>query len=151
MKTSHFIVAVIALLLILAPGCCLTGGWIGIRGEGPVIERKLDIRDFKGVNLGNSAQVFLIPGERVEVRVEGQENIIENLKREVEGDVWDIGFKRPVSHAETLRIYITMDQLRSARISGPGNITGRGLFDGGQDLDLGVSGSGNINLEVEAD
>ena len=116
-----------------------------------MIERKLDIKDFKGITLGNSAQVFLSPGDRIEVRVEGQENIIANLTTDVSGGVWRIGFKKPVSHAETLRIYITMDQLLMAKISGSGNISGQGLFKGGRDLELGVSGSGNIHLDVEAD
>ncbi|MFA6351329.1 MAG: head GIN domain-containing protein [Bacteroidales bacterium] len=141
----------LAMLLVLSPGCCQTGSWIGTKGEGPVIERILDVSNFSGVTLENSAQVILIPGDQQQVRVEGQENIIALLSTDVTDDVWRIRFKEPVSFTEPFRVYITMNQLRMARISGSGDIRARGLFAGDHDLELKVSGSGSIHLEVEAD
>lgn len=151
MKPGQFFIPVTIFTLSILPGCYNFNPMNGIRGEGPVVERKLDISDFKGINLSNSAKVYLTQGDDIEVRVEAQENIIDNLTTDVNADIWRIGNKRPVFNAEPVRIHIKLHKLVLAKISGSGNITGTNLFTGLDDIEFRISGSGNISLETEAD
>ena len=52
----------------------------GIKGEGPVVTRDLNVGKFTGVSLGFSGDVYLTQGSSQSVKVEGQANIIDNIK-----------------------------------------------------------------------
>jgi hypothetical protein len=125
--------------------------WQGIEGTGPVVERKVDLDRFSGISLPGSAKIFLTQGDKQEVRIQGQENIIDNLNLAVMGDVWKIEGKKPVWRSESLKIFITIEKLNMLRISGSGDISTENRFKDLGDLDLSISGSGTIQLETEAD
>lgn len=122
----------------------------GIKGEGPVVTKDLNVSGFHGVSLGFSGDVYLKQGSSHAVSVEGQANIIENIKTEVSGGIWRINFKRNVRNYQGLKIYITMPRLTMAKVSGSGNINTQGHFNNIDDLELGVSGSGNITMDADA-
>ena len=122
----------------------------GITGEGPVVKRQLDLASFDAFALTNSADVYVRQGSTQSVEVEGQENVINNLVKEVEDGAWKISFDQPVRHHEGLKIYITLPSLRGVRISGSGNIIGENQFTGIDKLGVSVSGSGNIKLDIQA-
>ncbi len=148
MKT-HIILIVLA-GLILSGYSCTQGGMFGIRGEGPVVQRKLDIRAINGISVPGSARVYLTQGASQSVTVEGQENLIENLSLDVDGDVWKMSNKQPVWQSKPLKIMITMKELTQIRVSGSGDVETTGLFTGDEDLDIKISGSGTARLEIEA-
>lgn len=149
MKTlKHFITCL--LLAGLAAGCISGGGGFGIRGEGPVIDRKFSVEKIEGISLPGSAKIHLTQGSDQEVRISGQENIMENLDLEVRNEVLNIGNKRNVWHSEPLNIYITLATLRVIKISGSGSVELVNHFSNLKDLDLRISGSGKIDLDAEA-
>lgn len=123
----------------------------GIKGEGPIVEQQLDISDFTGVALGISGNVVLQQGDRTSVMIKGQQNIIDNIKTEVRGDTWNIRFDKNVKDHKKVVIYITMPTLTEAYVSGSGKMESKGAFSNLKDLDLAVSGSGNLTLEVDAE
>ena len=122
----------------------------GITGQGPVVERKLELDPIKGISIPGSAKIRLTQGENQEVRVEGQENIIDNLNLAVTGDIWRIEGKQPVWQAEPLIIHITMETLRMVKISGSGTVTALNQFNDLRELELNISGSGSIDLDIAA-
>ena len=135
--------------LFLTSGC-IQNGQFGIRGEGPVVERKVNLDNIKGLSLGGSARVFLTQGSGQEVRIAGQENIIDNLNLEVRSEIWHIDNKRPVWHSESLKIYITLETLRLIKVSGSGDVECVNHFPGQKDLEIRISGSGKIGLDIDA-
>ncbi|TSA34363.1 MAG: DUF2807 domain-containing protein [Porphyromonadaceae bacterium] len=139
----------IGLLFIGASGCWENGRF-GIRGEGPIVERKLNLDKIKGISLPGSAKVFLTQGSAQEVRILGQENIIDNLNLEVHGEVWQIDNKRSVWQSEPVKIYITLETLRSIKISGSSDVEFVNHFTNQKDLVIRISGSGKIDLDMEA-
>jgi hypothetical protein len=140
------------LVLLLGMSSCYDGNpWQRIEGQGPVVKRKINLDQIKGIIVPGSAKVFLTQGDHQEVRIEGQENIIDNLNTTVTGEVWRIENRRPVWRCETLRIHITLEQLRMIRISGSGDVTMTNHFENLKDLDIKVSGSGDLDLDMEAD
>ncbi|MFH0761790.1 MAG: head GIN domain-containing protein [Bacteroidota bacterium] len=138
--------------LLLCMSSCYDGSpWQGIEGQGPIVERKIKLDHIRGISVPGSAKVYLTQGDNQDVRIEGQENIIDNLNTTVTGEVWRIENKRPVWRCETLKIYITMEQLRMIRISGSGDVFTSNHFENLKDLEIKVSGSGDLDLDIEAD
>lgn len=122
----------------------------GISGEGPVVKRQLDLASFDKLVLTNNAKVYLRQGSTQTVEVEAQENIIDNLVREVDNETWKIRFDQSVRRYEGMKVYITLPTIRGVRISGSGSIIGENEFDGLDELGVSVSGSGDIKLKVQA-
>lgn len=136
-------------MFLLIPSGCIENGQFGIRGEGPIVERKVTLERIKGISLPGSARIYLAQGPNQEVRISGQENIIENLKLDVSGEVWNIGNKRSVWHSEPLKIFITMETLRLIHVSGSGDVELTNHFTSDKNLDIDISGSGTIQLDMD--
>jgi hypothetical protein len=126
------------------------GNGRGITGEGSSISRDLNLDNFSGIKLSLAGNVYIRQGATQSVRVEGQANVIDKLSTEVSEGVWRIGFRDPVRNYTKLDIYITIPKLTEAWVSGSGNINGETPFDNIDKFDTGVSGSGNIRLNVAA-
>ena len=141
------------LTLIVSMGGCWYDGrpFNGIVGEGPVVERSVSMRTIRGIVIQNSTDVFLRQGPEQKIRIEAQENILDNLVTDPEGDVWKIRSVKPVRHAQKIKIYITLEQLRNINISGSGDVVTENRFSNLKDLDLKISGSGSLHLDLEAD
>ncbi len=118
----------------------------GLSGEGDLIEQELELRDFEGFINAISADIVLTQGDEQRVVVVGQENIIDNLRTDVFGELWTIRYNDLVRRAEKLTIYITLPKLDHIGIAGSGNISTTNRFDEIKDLDLVISGSGNIDF-----
>jgi hypothetical protein len=150
MKTN-IVNFLILIFIVLTPSCYVGMPWNGLEGEGPVIERKVEIKKFSGITVPGNAKIYLTQGSEQTVRIEGQENIIDNLILDVSDEVWRIEGKKPVWKAETLKIYITLENLKLIKISGSGDVYTQNHFTGKKDLELRISGSGTLNLDIEAD
>lgn len=140
-----------ALLAFSLSSCFLENSGYGIRGEGPVVERTVTLDPVKGITLPGSTKVFLSQGPTQQVRLVGQENVIENINLEVHGEVWQIGNKRPVWQSEPVKIYLTIETLRVIRISGSGSVQTDTRFTNLNNLELKISGSGKMDLDIEAE
>jgi hypothetical protein len=149
-KSKLLAVGVLAASLFFTNFISAQGWWRSIKGEGPVVTRNLNLAEFDAIYLQGSGNVFLKQGATQSVTVEGQENIIDNLKTNVSDKTWKIGFEKSVRNYEKLNIYITIPALREAHISGSGNIRTETGFTGVKDLGLSISGSGNVSMDVEA-
>ncbi len=154
---KNFFVLVTFFLALLFQSCVFdSGGWsegwslTGLSGEGKKVTKELNVDDFDAVGLSISAQVFLTQGVTQSVRIEAQQNIIDNIRTEVEEGKWKIRFDQNVRRHEGITIWITVPTLTEASISGSGDIIGETPFTGLSDFFTGVSGSGNIDLNIEA-
>ena len=125
--------------------------WKGsIKGQGPTVEKTLDVDPFKGVGLQFSGDIYLTQGSTQSVRITGQQNIIDNISTDVNDGYWKIKFKTSVRNHDRVKIYITIPELNRAHISGSGNIMTEGKFSNVGDLSVGVSGSGDLSMDVDA-
>jgi Putative auto-transporter adhesin, head GIN domain len=122
----------------------------GIKGEGEVIKQDISIESLKGINLGFDGDVVLTPGSTQKITLEGQKNILDNIKREVKNGNWNITFDKNVRQAKEVTVYITLPTLEELRLSGSGSIRSTGKFSGLNELDIAVSGSGDIHFEYDA-
>jgi autotransporter translocation and assembly factor TamB len=71
------------------------------------------------------------------------------LNTEVDDQEWKIKFEERVRNMSEFNVFITVPDLKEINVSGSGDITGRGVFRTGGDLTVMVSGSGNIDMQLE--
>ena len=148
MKKSLLVLSAFVLLVSQLPA---QNFWkTAIRGEGPIVKKEVSLSEFEGIKNGFSCDVIITQGSKQKVTLEGQQNILDNLELEVSGRVLKIKYDHMVKRAEPVKIYITMPRLTEASLSGSGSLTTTNKFSGLGDLDVSVSGSGDVSLEVDA-
>ncbi|MBK6902586.1 MAG: DUF2807 domain-containing protein [Saprospirales bacterium] len=148
MKRFSLLAAMVSLLTM--PACFLDDDFPHcVNGKGDRTTEVLDIPDFSGIELNIHADVYIEQGAQQRVEIKAQENIIDLLKRDVKGGIWEIEFDRCAYDFSDVEITITMPGVDLLRLSSSGNIIGGGFFDANL-LDLIITGSGDIELDVDA-
>ncbi len=136
-----------AMFMFTAASCDLDddGGIFNCeKGQGPTVERTLNVSDFTGVKLECDAKVFITQGPEFEVIAKGEDNIIDLLELDVQSGTWDIEFDDCVKDYD-LEIFITMPDVKLLTVSGSGDIRGENFFEG-ESIVLRISGSGSLCL-----
>jgi hypothetical protein len=154
MQTQGAILMVVVALL----GCsCLACpiswiGWEGIPGSGRVIEETYQVSGFTGVELATVGNLRIEVGEKEELRIEAEDNLIEYFEIGVDGGKLKIGNRTGVSLRPTrpVNFYLTVKELDTIVISGSGNVDAPNLA--AERLSVVLSGSGNMEMdELDAD
>ena len=121
-----------------------------VRGNRSTVSRDLNLPNFTGISLEIPAEVILTQGDTRRVTVEGESNVIAEIRTSVRNGVWEIEFDHCVRDFDNLVIYITMPDIRSLSISGTGSITSKNILLV-NDINLSISGTGKIDAGIEAD
>lgn len=156
MKMMKFKWMVMGLAMTLTVSSCFIDindddGLFGcVDGSGPIVTETLNLADFTGIRLNLPVEVILRQGEIQEVTVEGKQNIINKLERDIRNGIWDIETKDCIRDIGNMKIFITIPDITDLAIAGSGNIFGENVFVI-QDIDLGISGSGDMDLALECD
>src|SRR4030095_4206964 len=95
MAKRFFIVAFYSFIL-LASACSQSNMRGSITGEGNTVKQEISLAPIHGVDLGFSGDVILTQGSTQKIVLEGQQNIIDNIKREIDNGVWEINFDKNV-------------------------------------------------------
>lgn len=149
---KQFAILAGAMALLSAPSCFfIDDDNIGncVNGKGDQVTQVLNIPDFSGITLSIAADVYIEQGAEQKVEVTAQENIIDNIERDVQGNIWNIDFEKCAFDFTDVRITITVPDLESVRISSSGNVFGTGQWNLNL-LDLLISGSGDIDMDLDA-
>jgi hypothetical protein len=124
----------------------------GITGHGEIVSQTIDPGEFDGFVSAVPAAIYLTRGDRQEVVVEAQQNMIDNIDLDLtENGIWTIRYHHPVAYAKPVKIFITLPTLTKAGIIGSGYITGMNTFTELGRLRIIVTGSGNIDLDAESE
>lgn len=146
---NHFI------FLYVVAACCLftncqSSSTGFLKGEGDEVKQELALEQLHGISLGIYADVILTQGSPQHIAMEGQKNVLDNIKREVREGVWYIEFNKNVRDAMPVTIHITLASLDQVDLSGSGTVRSTNKFPGADQIDINVAGSGNVMLEYTA-
>ena len=123
------------------------GGKNAINGEGEVISKSFDFKDFDQIVINGHADVDFTQSSTWEVTVRTQENIFEWLDYKVEGTTLIIEAKnRRDIRANTYDIVIQAPELKKLTVNGASDFKVKGLrMDG--DLDVEINGAGDLDFD----
>ncbi|HVZ24792.1 MAG TPA: head GIN domain-containing protein [Sediminibacterium sp.] len=120
-----------------------------IRGNGHVSTAQRSVTGFTGVSDHGSLDVVLSQGD-YKVTVEADENIIPHIVTAIEGDKLIVRFEDNVwvTRYAVARVHVTAPSINRVEVYGSGNITSEGAIRDSSDLQLRISGSGDMKLQI---
>lgn len=134
----------VAMTAILAISSCTKER---IRGSGPVTTETRNVAGFTAVSVAGSTNVYITQGAVFKVEVKGYSNLLPHFETKLLNNTLQLGFKRDVNvKNDNTDVYITMPALTGLSISGSGNISTTGAFNGNTDFNTRIDGSGNIHF-----
>jgi hypothetical protein len=122
-----------------------------IRGNGNVRTETRSPGSFRSVASHGSFDVFVSSGEQA-VKIEAEENLLPYIETYVEGYTLHVGTKdnywlRP---GRKVKIFVSSPDYESIRSYGSGDIIGESKIKSSSKLELGVNGSANIKMDIDA-
>ena len=136
---------------LLCSACNYIGGE-RVVGSGNVTTQDRSISGFSAVESSGFFDVYLSSGSTQNVRVEADDNLHEYIETTVNGNELEIdtrdGYR--IKTNKDIKIYITSPEFNKVHLSGSGNIISQNQIKGNDKIDLSVSGSGNIKVDLHA-
>ena len=111
-----------------------------------------NVDSFTKISFGFPGKLYLKQGSPQKVELEGDRDVLEEVETEVSGGRLRIGREDKWfnwSGDDKITVYITVPNIEGVSVSGSGDIIGQTKIRT-NDIDLNVSGSGSLSLEVEA-
>lgn len=133
---------VLALLLGLVSSC-----GIGIRGNGEVATRSVQITNFNSLDISGAFAVELTQGASYSITITTDENIHPHIDMVKSGSTLAISSRKNIAHSTELLVKIQMPALEEIEASGAVNLRTLNTFSG-DDLKLDFSGAQESNLSV---
>ncbi|MBC8048346.1 MAG: DUF2807 domain-containing protein [Fimbriimonadaceae bacterium] len=141
LKTTVLLTLISA--LIIPASSCRDGKWPCVNGSGESISEVRSVSGFTGVTSEIEATVYVTQGSEFEVRIEAQQNVLDQIRTNVSGNDLEISSERCINNSDPVKIYITMPVVNSLAISGSGSLITQNKITTG-DMDIDISGSGEF-------
>ena len=113
--------------------------------------RTIDVDNFSEISFGLPGTLYLTQGSNESVEIEVDDEDFERIEFVTDGSKLKIRNKRNNSWKNwgnmKVNVYVTMKNIEGIGVSGSGNIVGENRFET-DDLDLSVSGSGEMELRL---
>ena len=122
--------------------------WERIEGNGNRKKETRSVGSYTAISSAGSWDVMVAYGESNTIQVEGDENLLEYIETKVENGKLAIKSKRNVNlrTRNKITIYVSLTRLTGVSLSGSGDIIGEGKFSNDGETQFKVSGSGSIKL-----
>ena len=122
-----------------------------IRGDGNVKTEDRSLGNFKSVASHGSFNVYISSGSQ-SVKIEAEENLLPYIDTYVDGSTLHIETKENfwLRPSRQVKIFVSSPDFESIHSYGSGDIIGQSKITDSSKLELGVSGSANIKMDVDA-
>jgi hypothetical protein len=117
-----------------------------LTASGPMqTEMRSNLTNFDKIDIAIDGKLEITIGDAWAVEVSAQQNLLPILKTEIRGNTLNVFYEGRVRTFDQTVIRVTMPKWSGAQLSGSTNLVLKTPLRGGS-LDIGVSGSGNIQL-----
>ena len=147
----------ITLTLSLVVVSCINGQWKKVKGNGNVVTIERSTSDYDEVAVAGWFDVELVSGTEGELTLRGEENLLEYIKTEVKDDKLVIKVKngvnlRPSSWGNDggIKVTVPIEEVEAVSLSGSGDVVSETVLRA-DNFSTRVSGSGDVNLNIEAE
>src|SRR5438309_3076181 len=143
-----FYVCILALSVAIT-SCQYIGGQ-RVSGNGHITTQNKSVSSFNSVQTGGSMNVHVTQSSSPSVRIEADENLMPYIEVYVEGNTLHIRSKMGYNLNPTKDnvAYIAAPEFREIGVSGSGDVVSDNALSGSNPLELHVSGSGDIKMQV---
>ena len=154
MKRQALIVWLVSAAVVASSLACTVGGMElgGVRGSGHVVEEVREVSAFTGVELATWGNLTIEVGEKEELRIQAEDNVIEYLEARVDGDMLEIKTRPGIAlmSVEPVNFFLTVKELDTIVVSGSGDVRGPDLE--ADRIEVAIYGSGDVELgDLDAD
>ena len=142
--------SIVAAAVLLMSSCnVITGD--SVTGNGNIRTEKRSTGNFNAVKASGSIDIEIKSGDAYAVSVEGDDNILQYIVTDVNGGTLNVHYKNGYSiNNDHAKVYVTAPSLDKLSISGSGDITTTDILKNSREIEMNVSGSGNIKGQVDA-
>ncbi|MBL0104138.1 MAG: DUF2807 domain-containing protein [Bacteroidetes bacterium] len=126
----------------------LTSYGCAIIGSGVLSSETRNLSEFNGIDLRSAANVYVTQGDKQEVRIEADDNIVPHITSEIKNNCLVISNDNDLKAKSPITIYITVKEICSIELSGSGNINGMNTLNC-EHMTLRLSGSGDIRVNLD--
>jgi hypothetical protein len=120
----------------------------GERGSGNVVTETREVSGFDAVSVSYPASVLIKQGTAESFKIEAEDNLMPNLKTQVENGTLEIFYRREgnkhVNPTKPVKITIVVKDLNDVEFSSAGELIIENLET--DSLDVSLSGAGNVDL-----
>ena len=125
---------------------CKKDGWPCKNGSGSIQTETRNVSGFTAVNDQTEANVYVTQGSEFSVKVEAQENLLEEIKTEVKGSELQIYSQHCINKHDPINVYVTLPAISAITVSGSGYMITNSKIQAGN-IDLTISGSGYLQVQ----
>ncbi|SFC80057.1 Putative auto-transporter adhesin, head GIN domain [Zunongwangia mangrovi] len=125
-----------------------------IKGNGNVVTENRKTSDYDAVSLVGFMDVALVKGSEGNLTIQAESNLQEYITTEVKNGTLRISVEKGVnispSRHKSIKVTVPFEDLEGAYLTGSGDIWTEDKITA-RDFSLSVTGSGDMNIEIEAD
>lgn len=121
----------------------------GIKGNGKIVEKQMEITDFNSIKVGGGFNVYLERSSAPGVRVEADENLMEHIRIYNRGETLIIDSRKNFYNYRSLKVYVSYVNIEAVDISGGVNLYASGNIEA-DDFSLEMSGGSDADIEIVA-
>jgi hypothetical protein len=150
MRKLLFLSLIIA-VSAMAPSCRFVNGK-RVKGSGNEKTENRPVGNFSSISSYGEYDVYLTQGASYSVQVEADDNLLSYIETRVNGDVLEIRTKEGfwLSTHHDLKVHITAPSFAKVKTFGSGNIISENKLNNTSAIELEVSGSGDMRVELNA-
>ncbi len=108
-----------------------------------------NVGSFSEIKVGEAINLYLIQGSSEKIRVEADEDEIDDVETRVSGGTLKIGMK-PGNYRHSVKVYVTYRKIDGITATSASNVYSEGTVRSDQ-LEIAVSSAASAELEVEAE
>ncbi|MER2997445.1 head GIN domain-containing protein [Pontibacter populi] len=120
-----------------------------VKGNGTLKTQTRKVADFEGIKVSGGFIVEIKQGKQEELRIEAEENLMDNIKSEVKNGVLHLYTEGSFNSRKGIKAFVTVSDLNKIDISGGVKVTGLSTFKANT-FDLGMSGGSHVTLAIDA-
>lgn len=119
-----------------------------IKGDGNVTKSERNVSSFKSVEVEDGIDLYISQGSKESLEIEADQNLHQYIMTEVNGDNLRIFLSKSIRKAKTLKIKLSVVDIKGLSASGGSDIYTQGSLKL-NDLSVICSGGSDIRLEIE--
>ncbi len=142
----------VLVVVVVATSSCRFGWGKRVSGNGSIKSDEHTVSGFKNVRVSGGMDVFIAQGDVKPVKIESDDNLLQYVEVIQQGDELVIREKQGfnLDPSDKIKVFLTAPVYNRIDLSGAGTINSDGKITNTEDMDIRVSGAGDVKMELKA-